>query len=57
MHIRALKGDIIVGMLTTEERITRRRIKEEPESLLEEETEEVLKDYAECGDMSTKVLT
>jgi hypothetical protein len=44
-------------MLTTEERITWRRIKEETESLLEEETEEVLKEYAECGDMSITVLT
>ncbi len=43
---------VVDGMLTTEERITWRRIKEEPESLLEEETEEVLKEYAECGDMS-----
>ena len=48
---------VVDGMLTTEERITWRRIKEEPESLLEEETEEVLKEYAECGDMSITVLT
>ena len=48
---------VVEGMLTTEERITWRRIKEEPESLLEEETEEVLKEYAECGDMSITVLT
>jgi hypothetical protein len=48
---------VVDGMLTTEERIIWRRIKEEPESLLEEETEEVLKEYAECGDMSITVLT
>ena len=48
---------VVDGMLTIEERITWRRIKAEPESLLEEETEEVLKEYAECGDMSITVLT
>lgn len=48
---------VVDGMLTIEERITWRRIKAEPESLLEEETEEVLKEYAECGDLSITVLT
>jgi hypothetical protein len=44
-------------MLTTEERITWRRIKAEPESLLEEETEEVLKEYDEGGDLSNTILS
>ena len=48
---------VVDGMLTTEERITWRRIKAEPESLLEEETEEVLKEYAEGGDMSITILS
>ena len=42
---------VVDGMLITEERITWRRIKAEPESLLEEESEEVLKEYAEGRDM------
>lgn len=42
---------VVDGMLTTEERITWRRIKAEPESLLEEETEEVLKEYAEVSNI------
>ena len=48
---------VVDGMLTTEERITWRRIKAEPESLLEEETEEVLKEYAEGGGMSITILS
>lgn len=48
---------VVDGMLTTEERITWRRIKAEPESLLEEETEEVLNEYAEGGDMSITILS
>ena len=48
---------VIDGMLTEEERITWRRIQAEPESLLEEETEEVLKKYAEGGDMSVNILS
>jgi hypothetical protein len=48
---------VVDGMLTTEERITWRRIKAEPESLLEEETEEVLKEYDEGGDMSNTILS
>lgn len=48
---------VVEGMLTPEERITWRRIKAEPESLLEEETEEKLKEYADGGDMSITILT
>lgn len=48
---------VVDGMLTPEERITWRRIKGEPESLLEEETEEVLKEYTEDGDMSITILS
>ncbi len=43
---------VIDSKLTAEERITWHRIKKEPESLLEEETEEVLKAYVECGGIS-----
>lgn len=38
---------VVDGMLTPEERITWQRIKDEPESLLEEETEEKRKEYAD----------
>lgn len=48
---------VVDGMLTAEERITWRRIKAEPESLLEEETEEIRKEYADGGDMSITILT
>ncbi len=48
---------VVDGMLTPAERITWRRIKSEPESLLEEETEEKLKEYTDCGDISITVLT
>ena len=44
---------VIEGMLTKEERITWHRIKAEPESLLEEETEEVLERYEDCCDISS----
>lgn len=47
---------VIDGMLTPKERITWQRIKGEPESLLEEETEEKRKEYADGGDMSITVL-
>lgn len=43
---------VVDSMLTLEEKITWRRIKAEPESLIEEETEEVRKKYAEGGEMS-----
>ena len=39
------------GILTPEERITWRRIKSEPESLLEDETEDKLKEYADSGEI------
>lgn len=47
---------VVNEMLTPEERITWRRIKGEPESLLEEETEEKRKEYADGKGMSITVL-
>ena len=44
--MKNLARDYVIGLFNRE-----------PESLLEEETEEVLKEYAECGDVSITVLT
>ena len=47
---------VIDGALTPEEKITWHRIKAEPESLLEEETEEVLKRYMNDCDTPIKIV-
>ncbi len=47
---------VVNGMLTPEEKITWQRIKGEPESLLEEETEEKRKEYIEGGGNEITVL-
>lgn len=47
---------VVDGMLTPEERVTWQRIKGEPESLLEDETDEKRKEYTDCGDLSITVV-